>query len=612
MNRGRLHVYLGSAPGAGKTYALLAEAHRLAEAGADVVVGLAETHGRADTEAMLRALERVPPRQVSHHGAMFDELDVDALLARRPDVVLVDELAHSCVPGSRHEKRWEDVEELLDAGSDVITALNIQHLDSLNDAVEAVTGVAQRETVPDAVVAAADRVDFIDITPDRLRSRIAHAGVLGAGAAEVALGGFYTADHLAALRGLALGWLDERDLLDAAARAALGHVAAPLVPPEQVVVALTGAPEGEHVLRRASQIAAATGAELIGVHVREPSGLIEAEPAWLASQHRLLTELGGRYAELAGIDVATTVVDFARSENARQLVLGATRRSRVQELMHGSVINRAIRAAGPIEVHVIPARRPPRRIEPATVGAPPPRRQIALPGPRRTSAWVLAVTAPVVVPLALVPLRSSLGLAGALLCTLVAVVGVALLGGIRPALLATGVGVLASDFLYTQPLYSFRVGHLVDIAGLITFVVVAVAVGGLVDLLTRQGVQAARARAEAENLARLAADSLAAPRQLAAAIASVRQIFDLDGAAILHRTAAGWQVEAAEGKTRLEHPDVSGYCVELADDRVLALAGSRLSEQDATLLRVFLGQFRLARERAALEALRNYKRPATG
>jgi len=142
--------------------------------------------------------------------------------------------------------------------------------------------------------------------------------------------------------------------------------------------------------------------------------------------------------------------------------------------------------------------------------------------------------------------------------------------------------------------------------------VVAVAVGGLVDLLTRQGVQAARARAEAENLARLAADSLAAPRQLAAAIASVRQIFDLDGAAILHRTAAGWQVEAAEGKTRLEHPDVSGYCVELADDRVLALAGSRLSEQDATLLRVFLGQFRLARERAALEALRNYKRPATG
>jgi two-component system, OmpR family, sensor histidine kinase KdpD len=601
--RGRLRVYLGVAPGAGKTYAMLAEGRRLADAGTDVVAGLAVTHGRGDTEAMLRALDRVPPREVSHRGATFSELDVDALLARRPAVVLVDELAHTCVPGSRHDKRWEDVEELLDAGIDVITSLNVQHLDSLNDAAEAVTGVGQRETVPDAVVASADRVEFVDISPERLRSRIARTDVLAPGAAEAALGGFFSADRLAALRQLALGWLDGRDLLEAASRAALGQVVVPSAPAERVVVALTGAPEGEHVLRRASQIAASVRAELIGVHVREPSGLVEAEPAWLASQRRLLNELGGRYIELGGIDVAAAVVDFAHAEGAHQLVLGATRRSHAEEILHGSVINKAIRGAGPVEVHVIPARRPPRHVEPAKLGGPPPPRRVTLPGPRRAAAWVSAVVAPALITVGLVPLRSPLGLAGALLCTLVAVVGVALLGGIRPALLATGVGFLAADFLYTQPLYSFRVARLVDVAGLIAFVVVAVAVGGLVDLLTRQGVQAARAKSEAENLARLAADSMAAPGQLAEAIGSIRRTFDLDGVTLLRRDAAGWQVEAAAGKTRLEQPDAAPYSAEIARGRFLALAGARLTDQDATLLRVFLGQLRNARAHAVLGVL---------
>ena len=345
------------------------------------------------------------------------------------------------------------------------------------------------------------------------------------------------------------------------------------------------------------------------MHVSEPSGLVQSELAWLAGQRRLLIELGGRYTELAGIDVATAVVDFARTEQARQLVLGATRRSRAQELLHGSVITKAIRAAGPIEVHVIPARQPPRHVEPATVASPPPLRRVVLPVPRRIAAWVLAVVAPLAVTSALIPLRSSLELAGALLCALITVVGVALLGGIRPALLATGVGVLASDFFYTQPYYSFRVANLVDIIGLVTFVVVAAAVGGLVDLLTRQGAREARVRAEAENLARLAADTLAAPGRLADTIGSIRRTFDLDAATLLRRAGMGWRVEAAAGKTRLERPDDAAYSVELGRDRVLALAGARLTEQDASLLRVFLGQLRLARERAELSARGNDQRP---
>ena len=308
VSRGRLRVYLAIAPGAGKTYAMLAEAKRLAERGVDVVVGLVETHGRADTETMLAALEQIPLAQTSHRGSVFDELDVDTVLARRPAVVLVDELAHTCVPGSRHEKRWEDVQELLTAGIDVITALNVQHIDSLNDTVEAVTGIAQHETVPDAVVAAADEIEFLDITPQQLRARIADADVLRSDAAAHALAGFYTAERLAALRELVTGWLQQRGHLSAAPQIALSRAPA-AVASQRVVLALTGDPEGEHVLRRAAQIATTVGAELIGVHVREPTGLMEAEPAWLTGQRRLLGELGGHYTELAGIDVAAAVLD---------------------------------------------------------------------------------------------------------------------------------------------------------------------------------------------------------------------------------------------------------------------------------------------------------------
>ena len=604
-SRGRLHVFLGIAPGAGKTFSMLAEGRRLADTGCDVVVGLAETHGRAETEAMLNTLERIPLRQIDYRGTQFEELDVDAVLNRHPNVALVDELAHRCVPGSRHEKRWEDVEDLLDVGIDVVTSLNVQHLDSLNDAVETLTGVAQGETVPDVVVAAAERIDFVDITPERLRARIAHTDVVGADAAEAALGGFFSADRLAALRELGLGWLDEHDLLDPALRATRGDTDKAVEAVEHVVVALTGAPEAEHVLRRASNIARSSHGELIGVYVRVPSDKVEAEPTWLAGQRRLLSELGGRYSELAGVDVATTVLDFSRAEGARQLVLGATRRSRTEELLHGSVINKAIQSAGPIEVHVIPAGRPPKRTEHAREHAAPRPRRVLLPAPRRRAAWVMAVLLPVAITLGLVPVRSSLELAGVLLCNLLAVVGVALLGGIRPAMLATGVAFVASDFFYAPPFYSLRLERLVDLVALITFLVVAATVGGLVDLLARQGMRVAQASAQSENLARLAADSMLSSDHLSDAIGSLRRTFDLDGVSLLHREGDEWTVEAAVGNTDFKEPEAAPLSVEISTEYVLALAGSRLSDPEATLLRTFLDQLRFARERALLGAIEN-------
>jgi two-component system sensor histidine kinase KdpD len=578
---------------------MLAQGQRLAQRGVDVVVGLVETHDRTDTEAMLTTIEQIPPIHLSHRTVTVDELDVDKVLARRPAVVLVDELAHTCVPGSRHDKRWEDVEELLGAGIDVITALNVQHIDSLNDAVEAVTGIAPHETVPDAVVAAADEIEFVDITPQQLRARIADTDVLRPGAAPQALAGFYTAERLAALRELATGWLQQRDHVGPAAQVSPSR-ASVAGASQRVIVALTGAPEGEHVLRRAAQIATPIGAELIGVHVREPSGLIQAEPAWLTGQRRLLGELGGHYTELAGIDVAAAVLDFARNENAHQLVLGATRRSRRQELLHGSVINKAIRTAGPVEVHVIPARKPPRQ-RPTIRLRIPSLRQVPLPGLRRLAAWTLGVIAPVALTIGLTPFRSSLGLAGALLCDLLAVVCVALLGGVLPALLATTIAVLLSDYFFTPPLHTLRVTNPVDVVALITFGVVAVAVGGLVDVLTRQGVRAAHADAEARNLAKLAADAISSPRDLADTVDSIRRTFDLDAVAVLDKTGTGWNVETAVGATQLRHPDEAGYQVQIGPGRVLAIVDAPRADRDAARLQAFLTELRLAREHALLE-----------
>ena len=601
--RGRLRVYLGVAPGAGKTYAMLAEAKLLAEQGVDVVVGLVETHSRTDTEAMLATLEQIPLAQTSHRGLTFDELDLDKVLARRPAVVVVDELAHTCVPGSRHEKRWEDVEELLDAGLDVMTSLNIQHIDSLNGAVESLTAITQHETVPDAVVAAADEVTFVDITPQRLRARIADTDVLRQGAAQ-GLSGFFTAQRLTALRELAVRWLQQHDHADAAPTLASSQTSTPATPPQRIVVALTGDPEGEHVLRRAAELATPIGAELIGVHVREPSGMVGSEPAWLTGQHRLLVELGGHYTELAGIDVAAAVLDFARTENAHQLVMGATRRSRPQELLHGSVINEAIRTAGSVEVHIIPARRPSRHRWAIRLTVPS-LRPVRLPALRRLTAWILAVIAPVAITLGLTPFRPSLGLTGALLCDLLAVVCVALLGGVLPALLTTIVAILLSDYLFTEPLHTLRVANWVDVVALITFGIVALAVGGLVDVLTRQGVRAAHADAEARNLARLAADAIARPRDLTETIGSVRRAFDLDAVGILRYTDADWEVETAVGQTDLRHPDQVSYQVLIGPGRVLAIADAPHVRRDPARLEAFLTELRLARERALLQALDN-------
>src|SRR5215472_963311 len=353
--RGQLRIYLGSAAGVGKTYAMLCEAHRRSERGTDVVVGFVETHGRPHTAALIEGLEVIPRVRLPYRGTTFEEMDLAAVVARRPQVALVDEFAHTNVPGSTNEKRWRDVEELLAAGINVISNVNIQHLESLNDVVQKITGVPQRETVPDAMVRAADQVELVDMTPEALRRRMAHGNIYKAEKIDAALTNYFRIGNLAALRELALLWLADK-VDEGLQRYREAHdIHATWEARERVVVALTGGPEGDTLIRRAARIAArSTGGDLLAVHVTTSDGLTGADPAALAHQRQLTESLGGTYHQVVGDDVPDALLTFARAENATQLVLGVSRRGWLASLLTGPGVSmRTMRESGDIDVHMV-------------------------------------------------------------------------------------------------------------------------------------------------------------------------------------------------------------------------------------------------------------------
>ncbi|HEX8007593.1 MAG TPA: universal stress protein, partial [Trebonia sp.] len=352
--RGQLRIYLGAAAGVGKTYAMLGEGHRRQDRGADVVVAFAEAHGRPQTAALLDGLEVVPRAQITYRDATFEEMDVDAVLARKPQIALVDELAHTNVPGSRNAKRWQDIEELLDAGIEVISAVNIQHLESLNDVVERITGVPQRETVPDAIVRAADLVELVDMTAEALRRRMAHGNIYPPEKIDAALTNYFRTGNLTALRELALLWLADKVDEGLQKYRAEHDIRKTWEARERVVVALTGGPEGDTLIRRAARIAArSSGGDLLAVHVTKSDGLTGANPANLARQRQLVESLGGTYHQVVGDDISDALLTFARAENATQLVLGASRRGRFAQLLSPGVGVTTTAHSGPIDVHLV-------------------------------------------------------------------------------------------------------------------------------------------------------------------------------------------------------------------------------------------------------------------
>jgi two-component system, OmpR family, sensor histidine kinase KdpD len=598
MVRGKLRVYLGAAPGVGKTYAMLNEGWRGLHRGKDVVVGLVETHGRANTAEQIRDLEVIPRKKIEYRGKQFEEMDVDAVLARKPQLALVDEIAHTNVPGSRNEKRWQDVNELLDAGIDVVTTLNMQHLESVNDVVERITGIKQYERIPDAIVRAAEQVEVVDMTPEALRRRMAHGNIYPPERIDASLANYFRPGNLAALRELALLWVVDKVDESLQDYMASHGIEGPWETRERVVVALTGAPGGDTLIRRAARMAMRAHAELFGVHVRSTDGLA-GPPKALLEQHRaLLTELGGMYHEIVGDDIGKALIDFARAENATQIVLGASRRSRWAELTRGSVINRVVRDSGPIDVHVISTEAPE---EEAPLSRPRSRRP-TLAVRRQVAGAILGVVLLPLLTVVMAGARDTLELPTTLLLYLLAVVTIAAVGGVWPALGASVAAFLLANFYFITPLHEFTIHEGRDLIALIVFLLTAGVVSGYVHFAARRSAEAARARAEAETLARLGAQLMTEEDPLPLLIGTLRTTFGLAGIAVLHRSGATWTVESSTGAPVPETPEQGDLSIPIDAETQLVVVGPGLAVEDLALLQAFTGQLALALERRQLRA----------
>jgi two-component system, OmpR family, sensor histidine kinase KdpD len=369
MRRGRLRVYLGMAPGVGKTYAMLNEGRRRKSRGTDVVIGFVETYGRPLTQAQIGDLEIIPRKRVPYRGTTLEEMDVETILARHPTVVLVDELAHTNVPGSRHEKRYQDVQELLDAGITVITTLNIQHLEGLNDIVQAMTGIRQRETIPDRVLDEADEVELIDIAPDALRARLRHGNVYPPERAERALQHYFSQSNLTALRELALRRTAEKteaqleELMEG--REAAGASAWATTATERVMVAFDAQPHATELLRHGWRLARGLKASLLAVTVVCPRRFFAHSPetaradAALKDLMQLAEDLGAEVIRVDGCEIVAELARVARERHVTQILLGQPTHGRWHEALFGSVVNRLLREPLGADVHVVPrARRP--------------------------------------------------------------------------------------------------------------------------------------------------------------------------------------------------------------------------------------------------------------
>ena len=520
-------------------------------------------------------------------------MDVDAVLARRPKVALVDELAHTNVPGSRNAKRWQDIEELLGAGIDVITTVNIQHLESVNDVVEKITGVPQQETVPDAVVRAADQIELEDMTAEALRRRLAHGNVYAPEKVDAALSNYFRAGNLNALRELALLWTADR-VDDALQQYREQHdITGTWEARERVVVALTGGPEGETLIRRAARVAArSSGGDLLAVHVARSDGLTGANQGSLATQRLLVESLGGTYHQLLGEDVAEALLAFARAENATQLVLGDSRRSTLARLFSQGTASRTIRESGDIDVHIVTHGH-------AGRGLSLPHVRSSLSRRRRLRGYALAVVLPPLLTILLVPVRDDVNLVSDMLLFLLVTVVVALTGGLVPALTAAVVGSLLLNYYFTPPLHTLTIRETNNALALFVFALVATLVSSVVDLAARRSRQAARAAAESRTLANLAGSVLGGEQALTEMLERVRETFGLTSVTVLEKADDQWDVIASAGPP-CTRPGEAETDVPAGDGLILALHGGLLQAEDQRLVGAFAAQVAVVRDRIRL------------
>ncbi|MEU1516057.1 DUF4118 domain-containing protein [Streptomyces sp. NPDC005811] len=599
MARGKLRIYLGAAPGVGKTYAMLSEAHRRVERGTDCVVAFVEHHHRPRTEVMLHGLEQIPRKELEYRGGVFTEMDVDAVLARHPRVALVDELAHTNVPGSRNTKRWQDVEELLAAGIDVISTVNIQHLESLGDVVESITGVRQRETVPDEVVRRADQIDLVDMSPEALRRRMAHGNIYKPDKVDAALSNYFRPGNLTALRELALLWVADRVDAYLTEYRSAHSVSTIWGSRERIVVGLTGGPEGRTLIRRAARLAEkGAGGEVLAVYISRSDGLTAASPKELAVQRTLVEDLGGTFHHVVGDDIPLALLDFSRGVNATQIVLGVSRRKGWQYAFGPGVGATVARDSGPdLDVHLIT------HDEAGKGRGLPVNRGARLGRSRVIWGWLVGLGGPLLLTWLLSSVSPDVGLANDMLLYLTMTVAAALLGGLFPALASAAAGSLLLNWYFTPPVHTFTIADPKNIVAIAIFVGVAVSVASVVDLAARRTHQAARLRAESEILSFLAGNVLRGETSLEELLDRVRETFGMESVALLERESdvAPWTCAGSVGPRPCAVPDDADVDVPVGDHMALALTGRVLPAEDRRVLAAFAAQAVVVLDRRRLQ-----------
>ncbi|HXQ45116.1 MAG TPA: DUF4118 domain-containing protein, partial [Caulobacteraceae bacterium] len=471
--RGRLKVFLGMAPGVGKTYEMLAQAHRRHHDGGEVLVGVVETHGRKETEAWLTDLEVLPRRPIEYRGRTLMEFDLDTALARKPQLLLVDEYAHSNAPGSRHPKRWQDVEELLAAGINVWTTLNVQHLESLVDVVWKITGVRQRETVPDSALSRADDVELVDITPDELRQRLAEGKVYMAETAHVAATHFFKPENLTALREMALRRVAETvdvQLVDAMRR---GGIEGPWAAGERILVLVSGDAMAPTLVRTGRRLADVMNAPWTVATVERPNRPARDPQAArrVAEALKLAEQLGGSTVVLTGDDLPDAVLGYAGRNNVTQIVVGKSHDGFWKVVFGRSLANALLRQSGGAALHFVTAGAPDGEAVPTI--APAVRGRFRWPGYAVAVGLVLIANG-----LAFFLDRMNAG-ADLGMVFLASVLGAGLAYGLRPALVAAALAILTYNFFFLEPRFSFVIGHATDVFTFAVFIAVAGAAGWL-------------------------------------------------------------------------------------------------------------------------------------
>jgi two-component system sensor histidine kinase KdpD len=580
--RGELRIYLGAAPGVGKTYSMLGEAHRRLERGTDLVAGVVETHGRSKTAELLEGIEVIPPRHVEYRGGSFPELDVPAVLARHPQVVLVDELAHTNTPGSKNPKRWQDVEELLDAGITVISTVNVQHLESLNDVVAQITGIEQKETIPDFIVRQASQVELIDITPEALRRRLSHGNVYAPDRIDAALSNYFRRGNLTALRELALLWLADQVDTALAKYRAENKITDMWEARERVVVAVTGGPESETLVRRASRIASKSTAELMVVHVIRGDGLAGLSESRMAKIRELASSLDASMHTVVGDQVPAALLEFAREMNATQLVIGTSRRSRWARLFEEGIGPRIVELSGKIDVHLVTHEESKRGFRASSLA----------PRERRVASWLAALIVPsVICAITVTTLDPYLDTGGESALFFVGVLLVGLLGGIAPAVLSAVLSGLLLNYFLIAPRHSFTIAEPNSAITELVLLLIAVAVAVLVDFAAKRTREARRASQEAELLT-LFAGSVLRGADLETLLERVRETYAQRTVSMLREPddqarARGKKSEvvACVGRDPCVTIDSADTAIEVGDDEFwMLLAGRKLSARDRRVL----------------------------